>query len=59
MSKLLHMRAVCDRYGVTDRTLYRWVDAGELPKPVYIQGRRYWSEEGLNERDEARKTEAA
>ena len=61
MSKLLHMRAICARYGVSDRTIDRWVEAGELPKPVYIQGRRYWSEESLKERDDARqaKTEAA
>ena len=38
MSKLLHMRAVCDRYGVADRTLYRWVEAGELPKPCTSRG---------------------
>jgi predicted DNA-binding transcriptional regulator AlpA len=59
MSKLLHMRAICARYGVSDRTIDRWVEAGELPKPVYIQGRRYWDESELARRDEARKTEAA
>jgi predicted DNA-binding transcriptional regulator AlpA len=61
MTQLLHTRAVCARYGVSDRTIDRWVEAGELPKPVYIQGRRYWFEESLKERDDARqaKTEAA
>lgn len=54
MSKLLHLRAVCIRYGISDRTVDRWVEAGVLPKPVYIRGRRYWSEKSLNERDEAR-----
>ena len=57
MSQLLHMRAVCARYGISDRTVDRWVEAGELPKPMYIQGRRYWSAESLDERDEARKAE--
>jgi predicted DNA-binding transcriptional regulator AlpA len=59
MSKLLHMRAICTRYGVSDRTIDRWVEAGELPKPMYIQGRRYWDESELAQRDEARKTRAA
>ena len=59
MSNLLHLRAVCARYGVSDRTIDRWVEAGELPKPMYIQGRRYWDESELAQRDEARKTRAA
>jgi predicted DNA-binding transcriptional regulator AlpA len=59
MSKLLHLRAVCARYGISDRTVDRWVEAGELPKPMYIQGRRYWDESELARRDDARKTEAA
>ncbi len=59
MSQLLHMRAICARYGVSDRTIDRWVEAGELPKPIYIQGRRYWDESDLARRDEARKTGAA
>jgi predicted DNA-binding transcriptional regulator AlpA len=50
----LVVQAVCARYSISDRTVDRWVEAGVLPKPVYIQGRRYWSEESLNERDEAR-----
>jgi predicted DNA-binding transcriptional regulator AlpA len=58
MPRLLHLRAVCARYGISDRTVDRWVEAGELPKPMYIQGRRYWSEESLNERDDARKAES-
>ncbi len=59
MSKLLHLRAVCARYGISDRTVDRWVEAGELPKPIYIQGRRYWDADELGQRDDARKTEAA
>jgi len=59
MSKLLHLRAVCARYGISDRTVDRWVEAGELPKPMYIQGRRYWDESELAQRDEARKAGAA
>ena len=59
MTKLLHLRAVCARYGISDRTVDRWVDAGDLPKPVYIQGRRYWDADELGQRDDARKAATA
>jgi predicted DNA-binding transcriptional regulator AlpA len=59
MSRKLAVRAVCARYGIAERTTDRWVETGELPKPVYIRGRRYWDEQELDQRDEARKTEAA
>lgn len=38
-----------ERYGVTDRTLSRWVADPDLnfPKPIVINGRRYWQEAGL------------
>jgi hypothetical protein len=53
--KLLGVRAVCARYdNVSSRTIDRWTEAQELPKPIYIRGRRYWEETALNERDEAR-----
>jgi predicted DNA-binding transcriptional regulator AlpA len=58
-TKYLPVRPVAARYGVSDRTIDRWVDAGDIPAPVYIQGRRYWDESELAQRDEARKTEAA
>jgi predicted site-specific integrase-resolvase len=50
---------VAARYGVSDRTIDRWVDAGDIPAPVYIQGGRCWNEEALDQHDAARKTEAA
>jgi DNA-binding transcriptional MerR regulator len=59
MTKWLPAQAVASRYGVSDRTVDRWVEAGVLPKPMYIQGRRYWDEAELAQRDQARKTEAA
>jgi predicted DNA-binding transcriptional regulator AlpA len=58
-TKYLPVRPVAARYGVSDRTVDRWVQDGDLPQPVYIQGRRYWSEEQLDQHDAARKTEAA
>jgi predicted DNA-binding transcriptional regulator AlpA len=58
--KYLNVRAVCTRYGgVSSRTIDRWIEAGVLPEPIYIQKQRYWSEETLDERDESRATEAS
>ena len=61
MTKYLPTTAICARYSVSDRTVDRWIEAGVLPTPTYIRGRRYWLEADLNERDEkrARQTEAA
>jgi predicted site-specific integrase-resolvase len=59
MSKYLPAKPVAERYGVCDRTIERWVAAGDLPSPVYIQGRRYWNEAELDQRDEARKAVAS
>jgi predicted DNA-binding transcriptional regulator AlpA len=57
--KLVPTKGVCSRYGRSDRTIDRWVETGELPKPIYIRGLRYWDEADLDARDEARKAEAA
>ena len=37
-------RQVCERYGITTRTLSRWLGRPELnfPKPLVVNGRRYW-----------------
>ena len=42
-------RKVWERYGVTSRTISRWLDQSEtdFPKPVYLNGRRYWFEADL------------
>lgn len=39
------------RYGVSDMSLYRWEKDPEsrFPKPVRINGRRFWSLEALLE----------
>jgi hypothetical protein len=53
--KFLNVRAVCARYSnVSDRTVDRWVQAGILPKPIYIQKQRYWPEDLLDEHDKCR-----
>jgi hypothetical protein len=45
---------VRDRYKIADRTVDRWVASEDLPKPIYIKKRRYWSEDDLDRRDAAR-----
>jgi hypothetical protein len=35
-------RQLAHRYNVSTRTVDRWVDAGILPEPVHIRGRKYW-----------------
>jgi hypothetical protein len=45
----LPARKVWQRYGVTDRTLDRWIEDPkvEFPKPLVINGRRYFSDPEL------------
>lgn len=57
--KFLSARELCTRYGRADRTIDRRVEVGVLPKPIYIQGQRYWDEAEIDERDAARANEAA
>ena len=59
MTRFLNIRAVRTRYGnVATRTIDRWVQAGVLPPPQYIQKQRYWPEEKLDECDKARQAKA-
>jgi hypothetical protein len=45
--KLLPTRAVMRRYDIVDRTVARWIEAGILPEPIRIRGRKYWPESAL------------
>jgi predicted DNA-binding transcriptional regulator AlpA len=47
---------VRDRYGVSDMTLWRWLRDPKLnfPKPITINGRRYWREDSLSAWEDAR-----
>jgi DNA-binding transcriptional MerR regulator len=51
----LPTRAVCARYGVSDRTIARWErDAGlKFPQALIINGRKYFSEDDLTAWDRA------
>jgi len=42
-----------ERQGVTTRTIDRWVGQGILPKPVKINGRKYWPVDTEPRRDTA------
>ena len=35
---------VRERYGISDMSLWRWLNDPDLafPKPLYIRGRRFW-----------------
>jgi predicted DNA-binding transcriptional regulator AlpA len=49
-------RAVCQRYGnKSDRTIARWERDPQLgfPKPIYINGRKYYDESELDAWDRA------
>lgn len=61
---LLPARKTWERYGVTDRTLDRWLAREDLqfPKPTIVNGRRYWRLSELEAWERARasgKSEAA
>jgi predicted DNA-binding transcriptional regulator AlpA len=41
-SRKLPMREMCMRYGVSSRTIDRWLVTGILPQPLRINRYRYW-----------------
>jgi predicted DNA-binding transcriptional regulator AlpA len=51
--KYLRKKGTADRYGVSERTIDRWVELGRLPPPVYLPGSRIplFAEDGLDEHD--------
>jgi predicted site-specific integrase-resolvase len=46
-------RRKAERLGVSTRTLDRWVDAGIVDKPTYINGRKYHRPNTEPRRDDA------
>ncbi len=55
--RMLPMGQVCKRYGVTDRTIDRWLETGILPTPIRINRYRYWRESELIEFERQRMSE--
>jgi predicted DNA-binding transcriptional regulator AlpA len=42
-ARLIAIKQVSQRYGVSYRTIDRWLDSGALPPPAMVQKtRRYW-----------------
>jgi predicted DNA-binding transcriptional regulator AlpA len=54
-SKFLPTRQVCERYGISDRTLARWERDPDLrfPQPMTINKRKFYSENALTAFDRA------
>jgi hypothetical protein len=52
-------RGLTYRFNVVDRTIYRWVEAGILPRPTYINNRKYWEEDEVIEADRALRAASA
>ena len=52
-ARKLAARRVCQRYDICDRTLDRWVADPKLkfPKPMFVNKRRYFDENELDEFD--------
>jgi predicted DNA-binding transcriptional regulator AlpA len=44
------VRYLCQRFGIVDRTIDRWVATGILPQPIYINNRRYFDLQEVDER---------
>ena len=53
-SRRLTARRLCERYDVVVRTIDRWLEQGILPPPLIINGRRYWDEQQIEERERER-----
>jgi predicted DNA-binding transcriptional regulator AlpA len=57
--RLISTAKVCARYGRVSRTIDRWIESGEIPKPIYIHKLRYWDEAELDRFDDARRQVAS
>jgi hypothetical protein len=58
--KFLAKRAVSVRYGVTPRTIDRWIKAKVFPgADTVVNGRHYWVEQHLDQHDRRRTVEHA
>jgi predicted DNA-binding transcriptional regulator AlpA len=51
------VRQLCG--GVSDMTIWRWLQSEDFPKPIYIGRRRYWREADVIDWMNAREAEAA
>jgi len=56
--QILPASSVWTRYGVSNRTIDRWLACPKLafPRPIVINRRRYWDEAELNDWERRRAT---
>jgi predicted site-specific integrase-resolvase len=54
MKRKITKRLVADRHSVCTKTVERWVETGILPKPEIINGRWYFDEASLEQRERDR-----
>ena len=40
--RLLPLQQMCRRYGISARTIDRWLESGILPQPVWMGKVRFW-----------------
>jgi predicted DNA-binding transcriptional regulator AlpA len=55
--KLITCRVLQQRYGVSDRTIDRWLETGILPEPLRINKVRYWDEAEIETAERKRMAE--
>ena len=51
----LYVRApsLLKRWDISDMTLWRWLQAGKLPQPKYINGKRVWLQSEIEQAEES------
>lgn len=47
--ELLTQKKSCEILGISQMTFNRWVRDGKAPPPVVINGRKWYTQESLNE----------
>jgi hypothetical protein len=52
-AELDRTRTIAERHKVSIRTVERWVEAGILPQPLRIRGRKFWPRGTLAKTDTA------
>lgn len=62
MTRYIDIRAICQRYSISSRTVWRRVKKGLLPEPIYFDGPQSgarWKLSELDRLDAEREQEAA
>src|SRR4051794_22451612 len=54
-TRMLPIKPVCERYGISAQTVDRWLERGLLPEPMRVRRYRYGSESNLDDFDKKRR----